>query len=157
MSATVSAFPIPPVVKTVTVRCAPATAFRAFTSEIGRWYPIDVYSVKPAVDCRLETHPGGRLYEIAADGQETLWGHVLEWNPPHALALSWRARVSDEEAQRIDVTFRAVAGGTQVRLVRAGWEKLKVDAVQWRENYDRGWVEVFERRFKTFADAAARS
>lgn len=34
MSETVTAFPIPPVVKTITVRCAPATAFRVFTAEI---------------------------------------------------------------------------------------------------------------------------
>lgn len=155
MSAIVRAFPIPPVVKIVTLRCTPATAFRVFTADIGSWYPLAMYSVKPAADCRLEPYVGGRLYEIAPDGQETLWGHVLEWDAPHTLALSWQARVSEEEAQRIDVTFRAVPGGAEVRLVHAGWEKLKLDAAQWRENYDGGWVEVFERRFKAFADAAA--
>lgn len=155
MSATVKAFPIPPVVKTVTVRCTPATAFRVFTADIGRWFPLSMYSVKPAVDCRLEPYVGGQLYEIASDGQVTLWGNVLEWDPPHRLVLSWQARVSEEEAQRIDVSFRAVPDGAEVRLVHAGWEKLKVDAAQWRENYDGGWVEVFERRFKAFADAVA--
>ncbi|MDQ2861104.1 MAG: SRPBCC domain-containing protein [Pseudomonadota bacterium] len=155
MSATVSALPIAPVVKCVTVRCTPATAFRVFIADIGRWFPLAMFSVRPAVDCRLEPHVGGRLYEIAADGQETLWGHVLEWDPPHALALSWQARVSAEEAQRIDVTFRAAPGGAEVQLVHAGWEKLRIDAAAWREKYDGGWVEVFERRFKAFADAAA--
>ena len=155
MSATVGALPISPIVKTVTVRCAPATAFRVFTADIGRWYPLARFSIHPAVDCRLEPHVGGRLYEIGADGRETLWGHVLEWNPPHALALSWQARCSEEEAQRSDVSFRAVPDGTEVRLVHAGWEKLKVDGAEWRDKYDGGWVEVFERRFKAFADEAA--
>lgn len=154
MSATVRPLPIPPIVKTVTVRCAPETAFRVFTADIGRWYPLATFSINPAVDCRLEPHVGGRLYEIGADGQETLWGHVLDWHPPHALALSWQARVSDAEAQRIDVTFRAAPGGTEVRLVHAGWEKLRVDAAEWRDKYDGGWVEVFEQRFKAFAEAA---
>jgi uncharacterized protein YndB with AHSA1/START domain len=154
MTAALHTLPIPPVVKTVTVACTPATAFHVFTAQIGRWYPLDRFSVKPAVDCRFEPFVGGRLYEIGADGAETLWGHVLEWNPPDALALAWRARVGDDEAQRIDITFRAVAGGTEVRLVHAGWEKLKVEAREWRDRYDGGWVEVFERRFKSFADTA---
>jgi uncharacterized protein YndB with AHSA1/START domain len=155
MSATVRDFPIPPIVKVVTVRCSLATAFRVFTADIGRWYPLAMYSILPAVDCRLEPYVGGRLYEIGDDGQETLWGRVLDWNPPHALALSWEARCSQEEAQRIDVTFRAVPDGAEVQLVHAGWEKLKVGGAAWRSKYDGGWVEIFERRFKAFADEAA--
>lgn len=154
MTAAIKAFPIPPIVKTVIVRCAPETAFRAFTADISRWYPLAMFSVRPAVDCRFEPHAGGRLYEIDADGQETLWGRVLTWEPPHALALSWQARCSEEEAQLVDIFFRAVQGGTEVRLVHSGWEKLKVEAAQWRDKYDGGWVEVFERRYKGFADAA---
>lgn len=155
MSAMVQALPIPPIVKTVTVRCAPGTAFRVFTADIGRWYPLDMYSVRPAIDCRFEPHVGGRLYEIGADGAETLWGRVIGWNPPHSLAIAWHARASEAEAQRVDITFRAVAGGTEVRLVHAGWERLQVEAAEWRDKYDRGWVEIFERRFKASADAAA--
>jgi uncharacterized protein YndB with AHSA1/START domain len=154
MSATISPFSIPPIVKTVTVRCTLATAFRVFTADIGRWYPLAMYSINPAVDCRFEPHVGGRLYEIGPDGHETIWGNVLEWNPPHALALSWQARCSEEEAQRIDISFHAVPDGTEVRLVHAGWDKLKVEAAEWRDRYDGGWVEVFERRFKAFADKA---
>lgn len=154
MNATVRALSIPPIVKTVVVRCAPATAFRVFTEDIGRWYPLALYSVKPAVDCRLEPGIGGRIYEIGSDGKETLWGRVLDWDPPHALAIAWQARCSEEEAQRIDITFRAVPQGTEVRLVHAGWERLKVEAAEWRDKYDGGWVEIFERRFKAFADAA---
>ena len=155
MSAMISTFPIPPIIKTVTIRCAPATAFRVFTADIGRWYPLAMFSINPAIDCRFEPYVGGRLYEIGADGQETLWAYVLDWNPPRALTLSWQARVSAEEAQRIDITFRAVPDGTEVRLTHAGWEKLKVEAAEWRDKYDGGWVEIFERRFKAFADKAA--
>lgn len=154
MNDVVRVLPIPPIVKTITVRCAPATAFRVFTVDIGRWYPLATSSINSAVDCRLEPHVGGRLYEIGADGQETLWGHVLDWSPPHALALSWQVKCSDEEAQRIDISFRAIPDGTEVQLVHSGWEKLKAHGPEWRDKYDGGWAEVFERRFKTFAEQA---
>lgn len=155
MNDTVRALPVPPIVKTVTVRCAPATAFRVFTVDIGRWYPLATASINQAVDCRLEPYVGGRLYEVGVDGQETLWGRVLDWSPPHALALSWQIRCSDEEAQRIDISFRAVSDGTEVKLVHSGWEKLKVDGSAMRDKYNGGWGEIFERRFKAFADQAA--
>ena len=155
MSATLSHFPIPPVVKVVTVRCAPATAFRLFTADIGHWYPLDRFSINGAADCRCEPGIGGRLFEIGSDGLETLWGHVLGWDPPHALIISWYARASEEEAQRIEITFRAVPDGTEVRLVHTGWENLKAEGAEWRDKYDGGWIEVFERRFKTYADEAA--
>jgi len=151
----VAAFPIPPVVKTVTVRCAPDVAFRVFTADIGRWYPLAIYSVRPAVDCALEPFVGGRLFEVDADGRETLWGSVTEWNPPHRLRLAWHARASEAEAQEIDISFRPVSGGTEVRLAHDGWERLQVEAAEWRDRYDGGWVEVFERRYKAFADRAA--
>jgi uncharacterized protein YndB with AHSA1/START domain len=154
MSETVAAFPIPPVVKTVVVRCPPATAFRVFTAEIGQWWPLADFSLGGAADCRFESHVGGRLYQVAPDGQETSWGHVLAWDPPHAVAFSWQVQCSPEEAQRIDVSFRPVAEGTEVRLVHAGWDKLKARAAERREAYDGGWIEVFERRFKAHADQA---
>jgi uncharacterized protein YndB with AHSA1/START domain len=155
MSAAVSPFPIPPVVKTVTVRCAPETAFRVFTAEIGRWWPLTSHSLAKAANCLLEGRLGGRLYEIDAAGAETVWGHVLAWDPPRAVAFSWLVGLDETEAQRIDVRFSAVAQGTEVRLVHAGWENIKTDAAARREKYDGGWVEVFERRFKEYADRAA--
>lgn len=152
MSAAVQPFPIPPIVKSIIVACSQETAFRVFTREIGSWYPLELFSIHPAVDCRLEPFVGGRLFEIGRDGQEAVWARVIAWEPPRLLSLSWQARVSPEEAQRVDVTFHPVADGTQVRLVHAGWEKVRVEGAQWRDRYDGGWVEIFERRFKVHAD-----
>jgi uncharacterized protein YndB with AHSA1/START domain len=155
MTAAVHAFSIPPIIKAVTVECSPHTAFELFTANIGQWYPLDRFSINPSVDCRIEPHVGGRIHEVGIDGKETLWGYVLEWNPPHTLAISWQARVSADEAQRVDISFRQVAAGTEVKLVHSGWENLKVDAREWRDKYDGGWVEIFERRYKDFANKAA--
>lgn len=154
MTDTVTAFTIPPVVKTVTVRCAPATAFRVFTSEIGRWWPLADFSMGAATDCHFEPFAGGRLYQVDQSGAETTWGQVLAWDPPHAMAFSWQVQCSPDEAQQIDVTFRPVDGGTEVKLVHAGWDKLKTGGAERRQSYDGGWVAVFEQRFKAYADAA---
>ena len=154
MSATVAPFTIPPVIKTITVRCAPTTAFRVFTADIGQWWPLAQYSIGGAADCRFEPEVGGRLYQVGTDGSEQTWGQVLAWDPPHAVAFSWQINCAPEEAQRIDVSFRAVADGTEVRLVHAGWDKLKSGGAERREAYDGGWVAVFERAYKGYADAA---
>ena len=157
MTDTVTAFQIPPVVKTIIVRCAPATAFRVFTSEIGQWWPLAKFSLGAATDCRFEARVGGRLYQIDPSGAETVWGHVRVWDPPHALAFSWEVQSSAEEAQQIDVTFRPVAGGTEVKLVHAGWDRLKTGGAERRDEYNGGWVLVFEQLFKAYADQAEPS
>jgi uncharacterized protein YndB with AHSA1/START domain len=157
MTASLRVFSIPPIVKTVIVECSLATAFDVFTAQIGQWYPLEHFSIKPAIDCRIEPHLGGRIYEIADDGQESLWGYVLEWNPPHRLAISWQARVSADEAQRVEISFRELDDTyTEVKLIHSGWENVKVDARAWRDKYDGGWVEILERRYKAFADRAAQ-
>jgi uncharacterized protein YndB with AHSA1/START domain len=79
---------------------------------------------------------------------------VLAWDPPNAVAFSWQVQCSPEEAQRIDVTFRAADDGTEVRLTHAGWDKLRTGGAERREEYDGGWVAVFERSFKAYADRA---
>ena len=155
MTAAIHTLSIPPVIKKVIVECSQEAAFDFFTNDIGQWYPLDRFSIRPSVDCRIEQGVGGRVYEIDVDGQETLWGYVLEWNPPQKLAISWQARVSGDEAQRVEIYFRTVATGTEVELVHSGWENLKVAAREWRDKYDGGWVEIFERRYKDFANKAA--
>jgi hypothetical protein len=154
MTETVTAFTIPPVVKTITVRCAPATAFRVFTSEIGQWWPLADFSLGAPTDCHFEPYIGGRLYQADQAGVEVTWGQVLAWAPPHGMAFSWLVKCTPEEAQRIDVRFRPVETGTEVTLTHAGWDKLKTGGAERREAYNGGWVTVFEQRFKAYADQA---
>ena len=37
---TITAFPVPPVVKTVTVRAPPKRAFAVFADDFARWWPL---------------------------------------------------------------------------------------------------------------------
>ena len=156
---TIARFPVPPVVKAVTVHAPPERAFALFVDDIARWWPLTFAHTGPdPVDCAIEKRVGGRVFERAADGRETPWGTVLEYDPPRRLAFSWIVKLSAEHEQRVAVRFEPVdGGGTHVELTHSGWEKLGEAAADLRERYDRGWVAVFERGFGDYANSATDS
>jgi uncharacterized protein YndB with AHSA1/START domain len=148
-------FSVPPVVKTVTVRRPPETAFRLFTERLDSWWPLErVHTGPDPRSCAFETRVGGRLFERAADGTETPWGEVLAWEPPRRVAFSWIVGPAATAPQHIDVSFNAIADGTEVTLRHSGWEALGAEGAALRERYNKGWVLVFEERYAAFANAA---
>jgi uncharacterized protein YndB with AHSA1/START domain len=152
----VMTFAVPPVVKAVTVRCPPATAFRRFTEELGAWWPLATHHIgEDPQSCAVEGRVGGRLFERGKGGAERVWGIVEQWDPPRRLAFTWHVNLAADLAQRIDVTFTPAPGGTRVELVHSGWEKLGQAAATRRESYDKGWVRVFEQCFADYANAGA--
>ncbi|HUL08259.1 MAG TPA: SRPBCC domain-containing protein [Candidatus Acidoferrum sp.] len=147
-------FDVPPVVKTVTVRCPPATAFRRFTDDLAAWWPLATHHIGgDPQTCALEGRIGGRLFERGKDGSEKVWGAIELWDPPRRLAFTWQVNIPAEQAQRIEVTFAPVAGGTRVELVHSGWEKLGEAAAARRDSYDKGWGRVFGQCFADYANA----
>jgi uncharacterized protein YndB with AHSA1/START domain len=155
---TITQFSVPPVVKAVTVRAAPARAFELFTRDLARWWPLPQFHTAPdPVDCAIEPRVGGRVFERAADGKETSWGAVLAYDPPHRLAFSWLiGGLSVDQAQLIDIRFTPEATGTRVELIHSGWEKLgdATAAAALRERYDRGWATIVERCYADYANTA---
>jgi len=136
-----------PVVKTVTVPLTPKEAFVLFTDDIASWWPLHSYSVAgdEAVDCRFEPRVGGRLYEVARDGTESEWGEILAWEPPARIELTWHPGDSVDAQQHLVLGFRAVDGGTELRLEHRGWERLGERGAAVRESYQSGWDEVLGR------------
>lgn len=142
---------IPPVVKKVTVECTPEEAFRYFTADFSKWWPVATHSVvayasefkdKPEVAI-LEPRAGGRIYERARSGEEHLWGTVLSWEPPSRLVFSFHPGRDAEAAQTVEVKFSRAAGGTEVVLTHTGWELLGDQAQEQREAYNLGWEGAF--------------
>jgi uncharacterized protein YndB with AHSA1/START domain len=85
----------------VTVCAAPARAFVLFAERFARWWPLSrVHTGPDPVDCAIEPRVGGRVFERASDGRETLWGTVLAYDPPHRLAFSWVVELAAEGSQR---------------------------------------------------------
>lgn len=80
MSTTVK---IAPVRKSIRVNASAAHAFDVFTSGLGRWWPRDKGIGKtPMKTAVMETHLGGRWYEMAEDGTQTKVGRIIAWEPP---------------------------------------------------------------------------
>ncbi len=150
---TIAHFPVPPVIKEVTVRCLPAQAFKLFAEDFGRWWPLSRVHTSPSpLDCAIEPCIGGRVFERAADGRETPWGTVLAYDPPRLLAFSWVVELSPGQEQLVEIRFTPQNGGTRVELTHSGWEKLGDAAEILRQRYDRGWATVFERQFADYAN-----
>jgi len=137
---------IPPVVSTVTVAWDPELAFRRFTEEIARWWPLKTHTVgqEKAETVVFETRQGGRVYERSTDGAETPWGTVLAWDPPHRFVMSWHPGREPSTAQELEVAFQPSEAGTRVGVTHTGWNKLGEEGTVQRANYSQGWVVVLD-------------
>jgi uncharacterized protein YndB with AHSA1/START domain len=133
--------------KEIHVDASPETAFRVFTEEIARWWPLHKYGIfledRDTVD--FEDREGWRLVERAKDGRETVWGEVLDYEFASRLRMTWHpGRSLEEMPTEIELTFAADGDGTTVVLEHRGWEKCGAERREARTGYDRGWSEVLE-------------
>jgi uncharacterized protein YndB with AHSA1/START domain len=159
-----------PLVKTVVVPTTPERAFRLFTEDLGKWWPLATHSVRgeEATDVRLEGAVGGQIVEYDAGGPVGSWGTVSDWDPPHTVSFTWHPGTDPKEAGHVTVRFAATGdsagagngssgsdgagggsgGSTLVELTHTGWER-RADGAQARVNYDTGWTFVL-RHFQQF-------
>ncbi|HEX4247769.1 MAG TPA: SRPBCC domain-containing protein [Pseudonocardia sp.] len=110
------------------IAAPPTRVFEAFTAEIGQWWlPNPLFRLTDRGDGRLaiEPHPGGRVLETYADGDEFEIGRVRVWQPPERLVLSWRAASfpPDRETE-VHVRFEPVDEGTRVVVEHIGWDGI---------------------------------
>jgi uncharacterized protein YndB with AHSA1/START domain len=136
---------IAPIVRNVIVRVDPTRAFELFTSRIADWWPKGkTIGREPHVAVVLEPWVEGRWFERDAQGQETQWGKVLCWEPPHRLLLAWQIGADwayhPDLLTELELSFKAhTPGGTLVTLEHRYLERLGSDAARVRETLDGGW------------------
>ena len=156
---------IPPVVKKVTVECTPDEAFRYFTADFSKWWPVATHSVvayasefkdKPAIAI-FETRVGGRIFERTRSGEEHLWGMVLTWEPPVRVVFSFHPGRDGKDAQTVEVRFSRAANGAEVVLTHTGWELLGENAEKQRESYNQGWEGAFVVPYPAYVQACRQS
>jgi hypothetical protein len=130
--------------KSVFVRCAPEHAYRVFTERINDWWPLAGHSVFEDEVDRLvwEGRVGGRVYELAKDGEEGLWGTLIAWDPPRSFTMTWHPGRGEERAQELRISFSAEGDGTRVDLVQTGWERIGPDFRERMADYEKGWGSV---------------
>jgi uncharacterized protein YndB with AHSA1/START domain len=145
--------PIPPLRKSITVPWTPEESFRRFTADIACWWPLETHSVggRRAEKVTFEGRVGGRIYETIRGGEESTWGTVTAWEPPHRVAFTWHPAQSPRRAQSVEICFRPAGTGTRLELTHSGWEALGEGARSARRAYPLGWTYVL----RLWADRAA--
>lgn len=96
----------------VEVPVGPATAFRVFTEQIGRWWvpgPINYFDADRAVAMRVEPGLGGRVLEEYADGPPLVIAEIIDWAPGERLV--YRGVVDDSQTE---IIFTSVGAATRV-------------------------------------------
>ena len=148
---------IAPVRHSIEVKGSPARAFDLFTSRMGGWWPGGrTPAPNPAVDVVVEPHEGGRWFEVDKDGNETQWGKVVAWDPPHRLVLGWQLgrdyRYEADLLTEVEIGFAdAGHGRTLVTLEHRNLERFGDYADERRAQVGGGWQSRLVD-FQTFAD-----
>jgi uncharacterized protein YndB with AHSA1/START domain len=136
---------IAPIVCTVQVKAAPARAFELFASHMEHWWPKGKTIGKaPHVAMVLQPRAGGRWFERDADGNETHWGQVLDWDPPSRLLLGWQINsewgYDPDLLTEVELIFApAMGGGTIVTLTHRNLERFGAEAARHAEKLGGGW------------------
>jgi uncharacterized protein YndB with AHSA1/START domain len=114
----------PPVRQTALVRSEISHTFHVFVSDIGAWWPVQPFSAggERVVDITVEPRLHGRVYETWSDGTVVEWGHVLVWEPPRRIAMTW---MSTPVTTEVELTFAALGPAlTRVAVEHRGWDAL---------------------------------
>ena len=151
-----------PVEVSIVVDVPIGKAFDVFTRDIGSWWPADHHILQSELaEMVFEPRVGGQIIDRGIDGSECRWAHVLAYDPPNRLVISWDItvdwQVETERARssEVEIVFAAVdSHRTQVDLEHRhierhgdGWEQMH-GAV----GSDEGWligIDRFARRATT--------
>ena len=151
---------IAPVRKRIVVNVPPARAFEVFTAGIDRWWPKKAHVGATAPrEIEIEPRLGGRWIEHGSDGEDTVVGHILVWEPPHRFIVSWeidchwQPEPDSEVATEVEVRFvDGPPDSTRVELEHRGFERMGADdGNTLRGSVDGGWPGMLEH-FKTAAE-----
>jgi uncharacterized protein YndB with AHSA1/START domain len=118
-----------PIVRSVEID-APADRLFPLLVEPGalvRWWP-DVAELEPRL--------GGRVRMEFLGGASVVTGEVTRYEPPRALAFTWRRAETPEAVTLVELTVTPLAGArSRVEVVHSGWEH----APEHRPMHDAGW------------------
>ena len=132
-----------PITKTLTVPLTPAEAFALFTTDIDTWWPKASHSVKGAKSKLIfPSHKDGEIIEIGEDGETSVWGKLIAYDPGKYLAFSWHPGRTEKEATIVTVTFIETADGTRCDLKHGGFDILGDTADAVSTTYLHGWDMV---------------
>jgi len=124
----------------IVVEVPQASAFDAFTADIGTWWPPDHHILRVELsEMVFEPHVGGHVYDRGVDGSECRWARVLDYERPSYFVISWDINlaweIETDPARTSEVEVRFVAEGparTRVTLEHRhldrhgdGWQAMR--------------------------------
>ena len=157
-----STIAIAPVRKTILVSATAQQAFEVFTAGIDRWWPkTHTIGSTPVRQSCIEPFVGGRWYSTHEDGSSVTVGHVIVWQPPQRLIVSWEIsadwKPDPRPAFTSEVEVRFVPDGegrTRVEVEHRDFERMgEQGGEKMRKGVDGGWPGLLE----LFAAEAARA
>lgn len=142
---------VAPICKVADVPLSQERAFELFTTRMSEWwFHGQGIGAKPYVAIGIEPRTGGRWFERAADGVETQWGDVLEWEPPTRILLAWRIasswRFDPDLETHLEIKFEAL----EPRLTRVSLEHRNLDRLGeagrgMAQAMNSGWGALLQR------------
>ena len=156
---------IAPVRKTLVVNATPQQAFDVFTAGIDRWWPKSHgIGATPVRQSFIEPYVGGRWYAIHEDGNSVTVGHVIVWQPPKRLIVSWEISADWKPDPRpaftseVEVRFSPEGEGrTRVEVEHRDFERLgQQGGEKMRRDVDGGWPGLLELYAAEAAKAGER-
>lgn len=148
---------IAPVKKSIVVKAPQTKAFDVFVDGIDRWWPKTHHiGASPMLRFLIERKQGGRWYGEHEDGSEVITGHVLAWDPPSRVVLSWEInpewKPSPTVYSEIEVRFITEdANSTRVELQHHKFEVLGKGGQKMRDEVNGGWPSILDM-FKAEAE-----
>lgn len=140
------------VILTVVVPGPVAQTFAGFTDHTHLWWPMESNSVFGAGS--YVEFEDILILETADDGRTAVWGTIDDWQPPLSFHASWHPGTTALWSTELRVAFRAVAEGTEVRLVQDGWEGAE-DPAATRMAAAGSWPVVLDRFVRFMGGQAA--
>jgi Activator of Hsp90 ATPase homolog 1-like protein len=135
---------LPPVVRTLSLRCSPDTAFDVFTEQIGQWWPSGfTASGHNLADVVIEAKVGGRVYEVNNDGETYDWGAVTVWEPGRRVVQSWTLGLDRSSTTEVELRFSGEGDTCEVSFEHRGW---RADQRRDRAKFDAtgGWDVILD-------------
>ncbi|MGZ8762102.1 MAG: SRPBCC domain-containing protein [Acidimicrobiia bacterium] len=136
---------LPPLIVEFEVAASRRHAFSTWVSRTELWWPPGHTMSEWPAAIVFEPQIGGRIFERDREGNELIWGEVLDWEPPSRVRFLWHLFFPRAEATEVDVTFTTSTRGTTVRLVQSGWDALGDEGPIRRERTVKGWATVTDR------------
>jgi hypothetical protein len=96
------------------------------------------------------------ILETADDGRTSVWGSIDDWQPPLSFHASWHPGTTALWSTELRAAFRAVDGGTEVRIVESAWEGAE-DPVKARAASAMAWPEILGRFTRFMGGAEAQT